>query len=99
MTSKRKYVHAKTYNSLGEKWCNRCKGYHPLHEFGKSKSTKDGRSYVCSNSRVKYLKIRISKEVKIVIEPNESTPTLNSQVFYKYQRPDAYDTYINNKEI
>ncbi len=43
----------KTYNEKGERWCNKCKAYHHVSEFGKDNSNIDGLQYCCAKSRVK----------------------------------------------
>lgn len=89
----------RTYNDKGEKWCSVCKKYQPLHEFGKNNASNDGKDWRCIGSRVKKLKI---KEAKIHTTEGIQfidAPILSSQVLYKYQRPDAYDIYIQSLPI
>lgn len=68
---------------MGGKWCNRCKDYHPLHEFGINKNSKDGKAFRCNGLGT------TSKEY--IVE----TPILTSQYSWSYQRPDYYDLYIS----
>lgn len=76
-----------TYNLVGEKWCNRCKKYQPLHEFGKNTASKDGRHWSCRESFLKPYKETELENMKLVNR-------------YQYTRPDAWDNYcLDNKLI
>ena len=89
----------KTYNAAGEKFCSICKIYHPINEFGKSKSSKDGYSYVCSLGRRKRLggTITEAKPIKVIpVFTKDIAPILFSQMNYRYTRPDSYDQYLQS---
>lgn len=90
-----------TYNKNGDKWCHYHRRYESIVSFGKSSKSKDGKDWQCllskrivtSNYRSK---VKVEECKIIMIQPIDEAPILSSQMLYKYQRPDAYDIYINN---
>ena len=87
--------HSKTYNEQGDKWCSNCEVYHTIDSFGKNKISKDGRNWVCTDSRKKTLgkqKELHPEAARIILTDN--MPGLNMIKRWKYTRPDAFEIYV-----
>lgn len=96
-----------TYNSKGEKWCNKCKAYHHISAFGKNSASNDSIGYVCTaqtriaNESAKERKnsVSIDKDrgeffTNQAIQALRLTlPDLKLANPYEYKRPDEWDIY------
>ena len=96
-------IHKKTFNDKGEKFCCKCKAYHPVLAFYKS-------GYVCTATFRAFSGIKIEDKTKMEIPiPDKDfvdnavkllrfqLPDLKLANPYIYQRPDAYDIYMEDK--
>lgn len=92
----------KNYNDKGDKWCSACSDWHHPGYFGRRIGTKDGLTYECALSRRgRYKKNKLESEKmqfieEIIVRSTPKLPPMKLTTMYTYERPDAYDIYINN---
>lgn len=84
------------FNSKGEKYCTICAAYHPVEMFYKNRNTPSGYSSRCKKLRDGPTLAQLTAEIAFATKNTLSEVLPNSILCrtYRYERPDAYDLYL-----